>query len=160
MKPDLLDSEIRAVMLAIDQEQLYIHASWCFWHEGVRLFDDSYPGNFQPTNGKYGLRAVCADKQSHNGYAQSLINNSSNNELQGAFFRTSQRVESDHQLSTHFRWVAYHESMRRSFLDLAAQMNFSQIRSDYHDYQAHNSNAKNLLSCISNYQLNLMIDAL
>lgn len=160
MKPDLIDSELRAAMFAVDQEQLYIHLAWCVWHEEVRLFDDSFPGAQMPLNGDKGVRSLCIEKQGHNGYARNLIENSSNNELQAVLSRIPQRVESERQLSTHFRWVAYHESQRRTILDLADQGDFFKIRDLYHTFQNHNPNARGLLSCISNYQLKQLIDAI
>jgi len=146
-----------SIMMLIDQNLLYIHLSWCFWHEGIRLYDDSFPGIIRDI-GK--LRRECAEKQEHNAGAQNLINSASNNELKYALSLIEPRIESEHQLSIHFRWVAYHENQRNVFLDALQNGNYGGIRSVFFNYQNHNSNAINLLSCISNAYIKDLIDAL
>jgi len=90
----------KSIMMLIDQNLLYSHLSWCFWHEGVRLFDDSFPGLMRDV-GK--LRDECVVKQDDNGGAKTLICSASNNELRYALSLIEARVETEHQLSIHFR---------------------------------------------------------
>ena len=143
--------------MSVDMQALYDHVSWCVWHEGLRLYDDSNPGNLKDVNS---IRKGCVNLQQHNDYAKNLINSASNNELSQVMGSIQLGVEHEHQLSEHFRWVAFHEAKRAEILNLLAEGNFSGIRSLYYNHQNHNSNAKHLLSCVSNAYLTDMIDDL
>lgn len=135
--------------------QLYIDTSWCFWHEGLRLFDDSFPGRFRPTNT---LRQDCIGKQGHNDFAAGLIKNASNRELESVFALVSQHIETQRDVFAHFEWVANHESQRPFFLDRADKGDWLGIREIYSSFQSHNPNARELLNCLSNGQIKDLTD--
>lgn len=133
--------------MPVDMQLLYEHVAWCVWHEGLRLYDNGVPGHLNDVNA---LRNACLKLQQHNGNAGALISAASNNELMSVLGQTESRVEKEHNLTEHFRWVAYHESRRAEMLNLLSEGKYSEIRSLYYNHQNHNSNARHLLSCVSN----------
>lgn len=136
---------------------LYIHLSWCIWHEGVRIFDDTYPGQMRDI---HTIRQECVRKQDHNKEAAEMINHASNNLLKKLLFNTVNNVEQEHKLTINFEWVAYHENRRDAFLSYLRDRNFNSIRSTYEAEQSHNPNAHYLLRCVSNYQIEKLINQL
>lgn len=152
------DIKIEASLIQlVDSSLLYIHTSWCCWHEGVRLFDDGYPGAMLDVNH---MRDSFLAKQGHNPQAMSIIHQASNNELRYALSQIEPRVETEHLVSIHFRWVAYHEGQRGTFLDFLEKGQYKEIRDVYCKYQHHNSDARNLLACVSNAYIKDLIDAI
>lgn len=138
-------------------ESLYVHASWCIWHEGVALYDGSFPGALRDI---HQLRVECVNKQADNSYASTLIQNATNVELHKVFSNIQPRIDIEHHLGVHLRWVAYHESQRRYFLDALSKRNFVEIRKIYYNHQSHNSNAKYLLQCVNNAYIENMLNNL
>ena len=139
------------------QQLLYTHVSWCFWHEGIRLYDDNYPGEICDLSS---LRLQITPLQNHNVDAQAIISKASNNELLQVLTLIEPQVEHEHNLSNHFSWVADHESQRSNFYNSLAARDFTRIRSIFHEYQNHNSDARNLLCCVSNLYLENLVNSI
>ncbi|RWO03135.1 MAG: hypothetical protein EOS07_35685 [Mesorhizobium sp.] len=135
----------------------FIDLAWTIWHEGVRIYDDSFPGHVRSING---IRSDAAGKQSHNNEAQNRINNLSNNEIENYIPQITDQIMSTRQLGVHFNWVALHEGKRKNFLDSLANSDFASIRSTYYNAQNHNPDARELLAGLSNRHLKDLIDAL
>jgi len=154
---DVFEDDAAATFQMNRHSELYPHFSWCIWHEGVRLFNDDFPGTFRPL---IDLRDACRLKQQHNSYAEGLIDSASNNELRYVASQIEPRIESEHQLSVHFRWVAYHENQRRYFLDALDRRDFKTIRDNFELKQSHNPNAKNMLAGSSNAYIADLVNAL
>jgi len=133
--------------MSVDKKLLYQHVSRCVWHDGLRLYDNDVPGTMKDVNV---LRAGCLRLQQHNSDAEKLIFDASDNELADVLNLIEPGVEKEHNLSGHFRWVAQHESRRTTLRDLLVQGKYAEIRSLYYNHQNHNSNARYLLSCVSN----------
>lgn len=133
--------------MTVDKKLLYQHVSWCVWHDGLRLYNNDVPGHMNDVNA---LRCGCLRLQQHNSAAEKLISDASDNELAEVLHLIEPGVEKEHNLSGHFRWVAQHESRRAALRDLLAEEKYAEIRSLYYNHQNHNSNARFLLSCVSN----------
>ncbi|MBN1840718.1 MAG: hypothetical protein JW883_00340 [Deltaproteobacteria bacterium] len=144
-----------AILRAVDE--LYINVSWCVWHEGVRIFDDSYPGNMGDI---HVIRNECLREQTHNDHAAEMIRRASNNAIKYCLIRTERNVEAEHQLSQNFNWVSWHERRRDDLRAALSRRDFNRIRLIYWAEQEHNPNARHLLSCVSNYWVEQLVNAL
>lgn len=138
-------------------ELLYVHASWCIWHEGVPLYDGGFPGAMRDI---HQLRTDCVNKQHHHTYARDLIESATNVELHRVFSNIQPRIDVEHHLGVHFRWVAYHEAQRRYFLDALSKRDFTEIRKIYYNHQSHNGDTKFLLQCVNNAYIENMLNNL
>ncbi|MEN5171571.1 hypothetical protein ABE427_02375 [Acinetobacter higginsii] len=137
---------------------LYVHLSWCVWHEGVRLYDKEYPGVLISVES---MRKQAVPLQGHDEHgAQAIIIRATDEELLGAMQLMESRVEAEHHLSSHISWVADHEHQRSNFYSLLAAKGFLDIRDLYYKYQKHNNDAKNLLCCVSNIYLENLIKSI
>lgn len=147
----------QSLLSAVNLNVLYVHVAWCFWHEGANLYDGSFPGAIRDVNA---LRDELEKLQSHNDQVHPIIVNASNDELRYIFSLIEPRAENEHQISANFIWVASHEKQRDTFRDLLAIGNYADIRKVFHDYQSHDVNIKNTLSCVSNFYIKRLIDAI
>jgi hypothetical protein len=151
MKSPDLDNMLAAI------DETYQHFSWTIWHEGIRAFDDGYPGAIRDINT---VRAEAIQRQAHNPHAQDLIRAASNELLVQYIYQTRARVYGEFQLVANFQWVAYHEGQRDQFRNLLGQRSFNSIRVLYSGKQQHNPNARNLLSAVSNADVEAIVNAL
>ena len=143
-------------LLAV-QDETYQHFSWTIWHEGVRAFDDGYPGSNRDINA---VRQEAIQRQAHNPHAQDLIRAASNDLLIQYINQTRARVYSEFQLVANFKWVAYHEGQRDQFRTLLSRRDFISIRALYSGRQQHNPNARNLLAAVPNSDIEAIVNAL
>jgi hypothetical protein len=154
-KPDMKSPELDNMLAAVDET--YQNFSWTIWHEGVRAFDQGYPGTIRDINA---VRQEAIQRQAHNPHAQDLIRAASNEQLVQFVYQTRGRVYGEFQLVANFQWVAYHEGQRDQFRNLLSQRNFNAIRDLYSGRQQHNPNARNLLAAVSNGDVEAMVNAL
>jgi hypothetical protein len=138
-------------------EDAFLDFSWCIWHEGVRAFDDGFPGTLRDIGA---VRGEAIGRQAHNPHAQDLIRAASNDQLVLFIGQTRARIYAEFQLVANFRWVAYHEGQRDILRALLSQRKFNEIRALYSARQNHNPNARNLLAGVTNLDIAEMINAL
>jgi hypothetical protein len=137
--------------------QTYTDFSWTIWHEGVRIYDDGFPGQYRNIDT---IRAEAVGRQHANQGATDRINAASNNELTSYLPLINGEVFNNFLLGQHFQWVAYHEGLLQNFRTWLAQHNFGNIRASYAGREQHNPNAHNLLSAVSDQQIANLINAL
>ncbi len=143
--------------MSVDIRSLYNHVAWCVWHEGLRLYDNGVPGQLKDLRL---LRNSCLKLQRHHGTAGALISAASDNELTAVMGQIESRVDREHNLSDHVRWVAYHAARHAELQNLLSEGKYNEIRSLYYRHFNHNSNARFLLSCVSNGYLTNLIKGL
>jgi hypothetical protein len=154
-KEGMQDADVEQ-MLAF-QDETYQHFSWTIWHEGVRAFDDGYPGAMRDINT---VRQEAIQRQAHNPHAQDLIRAASNDLLVQYVNQTRGRVYAEFQLVANFKWVAYHEGQRDQFRLLLSRREFASIRALYSGRQQHNPNARNLLAAVPNSDVEAIVNSL
>jgi len=143
--------------MSVDIKSLYKHVAWCVWHEGLRLYDDSVPGQMKDISL---LRKSCLKLQQHHEAAGAIISAASDNDLTDVMRQIESRVDREHNLSGHVRWVAYHAARHAELQNLLSEGKYNEIRSLYYRHLNHNSNARYLLSCVSNGYLADLIKGL
>lgn len=74
----LLLMDVTGGVMSVDKKLFYQYVSWCVWYDGLRLYDNDVPGHIHGVNV---LRAGCLRLQQHNGTAQKLISDATDNEL-------------------------------------------------------------------------------
>jgi hypothetical protein len=139
------------------QDEAYQDFSWTIWHEGVRAYDDNYPGSIRDVNT---VRQEAIQRQAHNPHAQDLIRAASNDLLIQYVNQTRGRVYSEFQLVANFKWVAYHEGQRDQFRALLSRRDFNSIRALYSGRQQHNPNARSLLAAVPNSDIEAIVNTL
>lgn len=155
-KNEIEDKKLNYLSMKVFSQLLYVHVSWCFWHEGTILYDL----NSDLMREVITLRNEIMSLQSHNPTAQAIISKASNNELLEVLKLIEPQVEQEHYLFAHFSWVADHEGQRSDFYNLLVARDFIGIRRKYKEYQNHNSDARNLLCCVSNLYLENLINSI
>jgi len=143
--------------MSVDMQSLYKHVAWCVWHEGLRLYDNGVPGQRKDVSL---LRNSCLKLLAHNETAGALISAASDNELADVMSQIESRVDREHNLSGHVRWVADHAARHAELQNLLSEGKYNEIRSLYYRHLNHNSNARYLLSCVSNGYLADLIKGL
>jgi len=143
--------------MSVDMQSLYKHVAWCVWHEGLRLYDNGAPGQLKEVSF---LRSSCLKLLAHHGAAGALISAASDNELTAVMSQIESRVDREHNLSGHVRWVAYHAARHAELQNLLSEGKHNEIRSIYYRHLNHNSNARYLLSCVSHGYLTVLIKGL
>lgn len=143
--------------MSVDMQSLYKHVAWCVWHEGLRLYDNGVPGQLKDVSL---LRKSCLKLLAHHEAAGALISPASDNELTDVMNQIESRVDREHNLSGHVRWVANHTARHAELQNLLSEGQYNEIRSLYYRHLNHNSNARYLLSCISNGYLADLIKGL
>ena len=138
-------------------DALFLHFSWCVWHEGVKIYDDGYPGNIRDINT---IRNDAIGVQGHNPSAQGMIKAASNNQLLSLIFQTKGRIHGEFQGVAHFRYAAYDQKNLDRFRTLLSMKKFTEIRSTYFNVHTANPNARNLLSGLSNADIEAIINGL
>jgi hypothetical protein len=133
-----------------------VDIAWCFWHEGVRLYDDTVPGQIRDVNS---LRDECLAKQAHNQGVYNAIKAAPNNALVGLFQQVESYVQRTFDTTGNFAWTAHHENAIGNYRTWLARGDYNSIRSTYGSLQAHNPNAHYLLAATSNGKIKTMIDA-
>ncbi|KIG11243.1 hypothetical protein BurMR1_1903 [Burkholderia sp. MR1] len=135
---------------------------WTILHEGIRIYDDNFPGSYR---NPHDIRGDAAGKQSqpHQNAARERIERMSNDEVVGCLpaihDEAVQRLM--HVPGGDLRWVADHENKRSELLDALAKRDFGDIRGRiYWNAQEHNPNARNLLAAVSNGDLEQMLNKL
>lgn len=135
----------------------FVDLAWTVWHEGIRIYDDGFPGSVRAINS---IRGDAVGKQSHNDGARDRINNLSNNEIEDYIPNIVDYIYGHLKLEIHFRWVAFHEGRRKDFLNCLDNGDYTGIRAIYSGSQQHNPDARNLLAGVSNGHLKTLVDAL
>ena len=143
--------------MSVDMQSLYKHVAWCVWHEGLRLYDNGVPGQLKEVSF---LRSSCLKLLAHHGAAGALISAASDNELTAVMSQIESRVDREHNLSGHVRWVANHTARHAELQNLLSEGKYNEIRSLYYRHLNHNSNARYLLSCVSHGYLTVLIKGL
>lgn len=143
--------------MSVEMQSLYKHVAWCVWHEGLRLYDNGVPGQLKDVSL---LRDSCLKLQQHHDAAGALISAASDKELTAVMNQIESRVDHEHNLSGHLRWVAYHAARDAELQNLLSGGKYNEIRSLYYRHLNHNSNARYLLSCVSNGYLAELINGL
>ncbi|QXZ21802.1 hypothetical protein [Lelliottia amnigena] len=143
--------------MSVDMQLLYNYVAWCVWHEGLRLYDNNVPGQLKDVSI---LRSSCLKLQQHHEAAGALISAASDNELTAVMSQIESRVDLEHNLSGHVRWVAYHAALHAELPNLLSEGKYIEIRSLYYRHLNHNSSARYLLSCVSNGYLADLIKGL
>jgi len=143
--------------MSVDMQSLYKHVAWCVWHEGLRLYDNGVPGQLKDLSF---LRSSCLKLQQHREAAGALISAASDSELAAVMSQIESRVDREHNLAGHIRWLAYHAARHAELQNLLAEGKYNEIRSLYYRHHNHNSNARFLLSCVSNGYLADLIKGL
>lgn len=137
------------------------HVSWCVWHEGVRIYDDTDPGRFRSVND---FREGCLEMQYRNRRAYNMINRASATTLRAIQEALPDSIPADRALLRNLKWVAFHERQARALRASLAEGDFSDrlegygIRWRYHAYQDHNPNARNLMAAVSNQMIRELIE--
>ena len=98
--------------------------------------------------------------QQHHEAAGALISAASDSELTAVMSQIESRVDREHNLAGHIRWLAYHAARHAELQNLLAEGKYNEIRSLYYRPHNHNSNARFLLSCVSNGYLADLIKGL
>jgi hypothetical protein len=151
-----ISSGLRRKLEATDQT--YVDFSWTVWHEGVRIYDDGFPGSYLPIDV---IRNNSIRTQAdHNSAAAGRIAAASDDILLSYLPQITLEVYSTFQLAINFSWVAFHEGQIQNFRTDLAQGNFLAIRGIYNQYQNHNPNARGLLAAVSNKQISDLINSL
>ena len=134
-------------LLMIELSELEVVVEWCVFQGCTVYF---VPKGSDPINDIVRpiaeLRACFMDKEHGDQHAQDLIRNANDAVLLQVTMEASSVIPSKYQLRDNFYWVAYHEGRMPGWRIANANHNFDLIRSEYHDKQAHNPNAKNLLA--------------
>lgn len=154
-EPDVWRTDF-SVLVSEDPVAIHHIAMWSIANEGVRVFDDSYPGN----------RRASADlrndiRATHRTHAAALkiLDASSPEELDAviAAVTTDPRLEAAIRGNLH--WVLFHERLAAEMeADLKAKK-FEDIRSRYLAAEGHNHEVGNLLAALSNRELEGVVES-
>ena len=137
--------------------ELYKHVVWCVWLDVFLLYVNGVSGLLWEVSF---LRSSCLKLQQHHEAAGALISAASDSELTAVMSQIESRVDREHNLAGHIRWLAYHAARHAELQNLLAKGKYNEIRSLYYRHHNHNSNARFLLSCVSNGYLADLIKGL
>lgn len=86
-----------------------------------------------------------------------LIKSTTANSITAATIIAAGIIRDVYKVQENFDWVLTHEGQLTYFEELASQREFKQIRKTYKSLQNHNGDARNLLSALSDSQINDLI---
>jgi subtilisin family serine protease len=143
---------ILSVHLAAAQTVLQGHILWSIAHEGCK----AYSGN--TLNPPEIMRACFLAKESRNEQATKLIRDQSTDELAEKIKQSLPIAYDQYQIPAQFEWVLSHEHQLELFRELGRTGHYRRLRSIYYQLQQHNPNAKNVLSAVSDAQIQELLD--
>ncbi|MCY1289957.1 hypothetical protein D9M70_390740 [compost metagenome] len=90
----------------------------------------------------------------------SLITQLNDDALERMILECCGEIPGEFSLREHFRWVCYHEGWMPEFRIWSADKMFGYIRATYKEKQEHNPNARSLLACLRDSEIEALIDSL
>jgi len=138
--------------LPASETSLQSHIVWSIAHEGCSAFS----GNISKS--AEAMRPCFLAKEAHNPEAFNLLKSAPTDDLALAIKRSLPIAYKQYEIPANFEWVLTHEHQLELFRDLERSANYGRIRSIYFQLQEHNPNAKNVLSAVSDNQINILID--
>lgn len=136
------------------QRELESHIGWSVAHEGCPAYgksETSTRADFLLPAPK--LRQCFLAVQEHNPDAYKLIAKVRDTAIIETTTEAIKSAKTEYKVRENLEWVLQHEGQASYFRALAASGNFSAIRSKYKQLQAHNSNAENALTLLTDSEL-------
>src|ERR1700733_2131033 len=137
---------------AAAQTSVQNHIVWSIAHEGCSAFS----GN--TLNPPETMRACFLSKETRNPEATTLLKAVPSDQLAEIIKQALPFAFVQYQIPANFEWVLSHESQLELFRELGRSKSYGQIRTLYYRKQLHNPNAKNVLSAISDLQIQELLD--
>jgi subtilisin family serine protease len=141
------------------QQQLEGHIVWSVAHEGCPAYgktqDSVRADSLLPANE---LRQCFLAVQQRNPDAYKLIAKARDPAIVESTTEAIKDAKTQYKVRENFEWVLQHEGQVTYFKALAADNNFTAIRSKYKQLQAHNPDAQNALSLLTDSELSAQIN--
>lgn len=137
---------------AAAQTVLQNHIIWSIAHEGCSAFS----GN--TLNPPETMRGCFLAKEVRNAEATTLLRVVPPDQLADNIRQSLTFAYDQYQIPANFEWVLSHENQLELFRELGRSKDYRQIRTIYYRKQQHNPNAKNVLSAISDVQIQELLD--
>jgi subtilisin family serine protease len=127
------------------------HIVWSIAHEGC----DVYKGDELRSSSD--LRSCYLSVEAHNRGASALLSEATPGVILNATRRATLRAKDEYKIAENFQEVLFDVGEFISFSELATENKFKKIRNKYKEIQAHNPNARNVLSALKDSEIRALI---